>query len=123
MSGMVKGKTIAYIGAGASVLALATGLALASQPTRTGGKKSPPSVSGYSLQLTTSQPSAPVGTRVPYKATLLQNGSPVSGQAVTLTDITTGTTSTTNTNSSGVADFDVTFDSPGTYELQASANV
>lgn len=115
---MVKGKTIAIIGAGASIVGLlAVGLSQGKQTTTT----TPPAQ--YSLTLTTTQPSAPANTKVPYTATLLKNGTPVAGQQVTLTDITTGTTSSTNTNVSGVADFDVTFPTPGTYDLEATADV
>jgi len=48
------------------------------------------------------------------------NGNPVSGVNITLTDLTTGQSSTAATDTTGTATFTVTFNNPGTYVLQAS---
>lgn len=76
---------------------------------------------------TTSLPAT--GGTVNFTATLYnQVGTqniPISGATVTLTDLTTGTSTTQTTNSSGVAYFQVSFpanttSSPETYTIQAS---
>lgn len=65
---------------------------------------------------------ATVGNAVQFTAQLLDaNGKPVPNQTVTLTDLTTGTSTQQTTDANGNATFSVTFYSPGTYTLQASA--
>lgn len=105
------------IGAVAGIAAIA-GIASAKAPTTT-----PPPTSNYVLTLSSNESSVHAGGTVVFTANLTNNGSPVSGTNVTLTDTTTGTSSSTTTDGSGNADFNVTFNSPGTYDLQASAVV
>ena len=54
---------------------------------------------------------------------LTDNGSPVSGVVMTLTELKTGSSNTDTTNAEGVANFRVTFNAQGIYALQASAVV
>ena len=103
------------LGAVAGIAAI-VGVAAAKAPS------SPPS-SNYVLTLSSNESSVNAGGTVMFTANITNNGSPVSGTQVTLTDTTTGTSNSTTTDSSGNADFNVTFNSPGTYNLQASAVV
>jgi hypothetical protein len=122
---MSKGKKIAIgsaiaviIGGGAAAKILS-----AKQPSST--QQPPPSE--YTISLSASTTTVTIGQTVVFTATVLENGNPAQGIPVTLTDLTTGKSSTTNTNSSGIAEFDITFGSnyvAGTqYVLQASAIV
>ena len=104
------------VGAIAGIAAI-VGVASAKAPS------SPPPSSNYVLTLSSNESSVNAGGTVVFTANLTNNGSPVSGTQVTLTDTTTGTSSSTTTDGSGNADFNVTFNSPGTYNLQASAVV
>lgn len=96
-------------------IASIAGVAMASQ------KGTTVPAGNYTLSLVPSQTTGSPGDTITFTATLLLNGTPVSGTPVTLTDLTTGTKSTTNTNDSGAAQFDVTFPNAGTFDMQASA--
>ena len=106
------------VGAIAGIAAI-VGVASAKAPS----SPPPPPSSNYVLTLSSNESSVNAGGTVVFTANLTNNGSPVSGTKVTLTDTTTGTSSSTTTDSSGNADFNVTFNSPGTYKLQASTVV
>lgn len=113
-------KTGVKVGIGAAIAAVVIGGAAygISQENVT----PPPPTSNYTITMS-AQSSGQVGATIPFTVTVLNNGSGVSGISVTLTDSTTGTSSTATTNSSGVAVFDVTFKSAGDYSLYASAVV
>jgi len=64
-----------------------------------------------------------VGEPVTITVSVEKDGVPVIGQSVTLKDITTGATSSTTTNSSGDAVFEVTINTPGKYYFKASSDV
>lgn len=86
--------------------------------------KSSAAVPNYSI--TISGPSdGVVGQSIPLNVTVIETSTnlPVSGITVTLTDQTTGTSSSSTTNSSGIASFDITFTNPGTYSFIATATV
>ena len=71
-----------------------------------------------SISISASATSITAGQSVTFTGTVLNaDGSPVSGQEVTLVDSTTGSTFTTTTNSSGTYSFVITFDTAGSYTL------
>ncbi len=78
-----------------------------------------PSRNPYLLGLTPSTVSGKVGIPVEFDAYLTDNGAPVSEATVTLMDLTTKTSSSTITDNQGLVIFAVTFNSPGTYRMQA----
>ena len=78
-----------------------------------------PSRNPYLLRLTSSTVSGKVGIPVEFDAYLTDNGAPVSEATVTLMDLTTKTSSSTITDNQGLVIFAVTFNSPGTYRMQA----
>ena len=120
----MKAKTVA-IGTGVAGL-IAAGVVVATAkkaPSTQPPSGTTPTVTNYSLSLSTNQPSAPAGSTVQYIVSLKANGSPVAGNTVTLRDLTTNTSSATSTDANGNAQFDVVFPSQGNYTLQASAQV
>ena len=120
---MVRAKTVA-IGAGiAGLIGIGAAVVATAKPPSVPPSGTIPPTATYTVNLSTPTPSAPAGATVPFMVTLLENGNPVPGNAVTLLDITTHTSSTTNTDSSGVASFDVVFPNAGNYSIQASAKV
>ena len=118
---MVKKRTLAIAGGLGAVAGIIGIAAVANAQSKV--TTPPPPVSNYTITLSTSTPSASAGSTVVYTVSLTNNGVAVPGTSVSLTDITTGVSSSTNTNSSGIATFDVVFPSAGTFELQASASV
>jgi len=121
---MSKGKKVA-IGTAISVVAgaaIVAGVVTAKPPS-----VAPPPTSNYTISLTASTTTVTAGQTVLFTATVLNNGVPASGIPVTLTDQTTGGSASTTTNSSGIAEFDVTFSASqypvGTYTLYATAVV
>lgn len=124
---MSKGKKVA-IGTAISVVAgaaIVAGVVTAKPPSV--APPPPPPTSNYTISLTASTTTVTAGQTVLFTATVLNNGVPASGIPVTLTDQTTGGSASTTTNSSGIAEFDVTFSASqypvGTYTLYATAVV
>ena len=114
----------AKVGIGVGAIAgIAAIVGVASAKAPSSPSPTPPPSSNYVLTLSSNESEVHAGGTVVFTANLTNNGSPVSGTQVTLTDTTTGTSSSTTTDGSGNADFNVTFNSPGTYNLQASAVV
>lgn len=73
-----------------------------------------------SITISASATSVNVGQSVTISGTVLNaDGSAVSGQAVTLVDSTTGSTSSATTDSNGNYSFDITFNAAGAYSLYA----
>lgn len=109
-------KAIAVIGVGGAVAAVGYMLVSAA------GKQPPSSQTPTTLTLIAASQTEDTGASDVFTATLYdQNGNYIPNYAVTLLDQTTNTTATAKTDSSGKATWTVTFASPGTYDLVASA--
>ena len=106
-----------------ALIATGGGIAyLASEKNKTPSPQPSPSPCPYSI-LISGPAEGDVGTPIDITVSVDKDGVPVIGQSVTLKDITTGTTSSTTTNSSGDAVFEVVINTPGKYSFRASSDV
>ena len=114
--GLIAGGVIAAVIAGGVGIALVSQAKVVSPPT-------PPPVSVASINLSANNTNISTGNSVIFTATALDSQSnPVSGVSLTLFDVSTSTSvSMGSTNSSGVATVSVTFNTSGTYVLEAES--